>query len=87
MISQKRYLVTGGAGFVGSHVVLALLDRGHEVVVFDNLSQGHRGGGAAGSPVDRGRSRRRQARRMTCWRMDRGTGCCILPRCRWSAKA
>ena len=39
---SKRYLVTGGAGFVGSHVVLALLDRGHEVVVFDNLSLGHR---------------------------------------------
>jgi UDP-glucose 4-epimerase len=39
---KKRYLVTGGAGFVGSHVVLALLDRGHDVVVFDNISQGHR---------------------------------------------
>jgi UDP-glucose 4-epimerase len=39
---KKRYLVTGGAGFVGSHVVLALLDLGHEVVVFDDLSQGHR---------------------------------------------
>jgi UDP-glucose 4-epimerase len=37
-----RYLVTGGAGFVGSHVVLALLDRGEQVVVLDNLSQGHR---------------------------------------------
>jgi UDP-glucose 4-epimerase len=41
-IMSQRYLVTGGAGFVGSHVVLALLDRGHEVVVLDNLSQGHR---------------------------------------------
>ncbi|HET6182108.1 MAG TPA: UDP-glucose 4-epimerase GalE [Acetobacteraceae bacterium] len=37
-----RLLVTGGAGFVGSHVVLALFERGHEVVVFDNLRQGHR---------------------------------------------
>ncbi|MCE2574197.1 UDP-glucose 4-epimerase GalE [Komagataeibacter sp. FNDCR2] len=37
-----HYLVTGGAGFVGSHVVLALRDAGHSVVVFDNLSTGHR---------------------------------------------
>ena len=38
-----RVLVTGGAGFVGSHTVLALADRGDEVVVLDNLRQGHRG--------------------------------------------
>jgi UDP-glucose 4-epimerase len=35
-------LVTGGAGYVGSHCVKELLRRGHAVVVFDNLSQGHR---------------------------------------------
>ena len=37
-----RYLVTGGAGFVGSHVVLELFERGDELVVLDNLRQGHR---------------------------------------------
>ena len=33
-------LVTGGAGFIGSHMVLALLDADEEVVVLDNLSTG-----------------------------------------------
>jgi UDP-glucose 4-epimerase len=39
---MSRYLVSGGAGYVGSHVVLALLDAGHDVVVVDDLSTGHR---------------------------------------------
>lgn len=35
-----RYLVTGGAGFIGSHIVDELVRRGHEVVVLDDLSAG-----------------------------------------------
>ena len=35
-------LTTGGAGYIGSHMVLALLARRERVVVLDNLSSGHR---------------------------------------------
>ena len=35
-------LVTGGAGYIGSVVTTELLKCGHDVVVFDNLSRGHR---------------------------------------------
>ncbi len=35
-----RILVTGGAGFIGSHIVDALVDRGHRVTVLDDLSSG-----------------------------------------------
>jgi UDP-glucose 4-epimerase len=37
-----RILVTGGAGFIGSHVVDRFIEAGHEVAVFDNLSSGRR---------------------------------------------
>jgi UDP-glucose 4-epimerase len=37
-----KYLVTGGAGFIGSHLCDALLERGDSVVVLDNLSTGNR---------------------------------------------
>ncbi len=35
-------LVTGGAGYIGSHCALSLIEQGYEVVVFDNLSTGHK---------------------------------------------
>jgi UDP-glucose 4-epimerase len=41
-IRTLRAIVTGGAGFIGSHVVDALLARGDEVLVLDNLSSGKR---------------------------------------------
>lgn len=37
-----KVLVCGGAGYIGSHTVYELIDRGHEVVVFDSLVKGHR---------------------------------------------
>ncbi len=39
---MKRVFVTGGAGYIGSVCVEELLNKGHEVTVFDNLSEGHR---------------------------------------------
>src|SRR5262245_17549834 len=37
---RMRYLVTGGAGFIGSHIVEELVRRGHNVIVLDDLSSG-----------------------------------------------
>ncbi|MGF1539687.1 MAG: UDP-glucose 4-epimerase GalE [Pleurocapsa sp.] len=43
MLSNKQtILVTGGAGYIGSHASLALKQAGYEVIVLDNLSYGHR---------------------------------------------
>lgn len=35
--NQKRILITGGAGFVGSHIAIELINQGHQVIVLDNL--------------------------------------------------
>jgi UDP-glucose-4-epimerase GalE len=47
-------LVTGGAGYIGSHVVKALRARGETVVVYDNFAQGHRPAAARASVVVEG---------------------------------
>ena len=42
-VLHMRALVTGGAGFIGSHLIDRLIGRGDEVVVLDNLSSGNLG--------------------------------------------
>ena len=44
-------LITGGAGYIGSHMVLELVDAGEDVVVLDNLSTGHRWAVAEKAPL------------------------------------
>src|SRR6202021_2019758 len=41
-VSKRSILITGGAGYIGSHVVRQLLERGDRVVVLDNLGKGFR---------------------------------------------
>ncbi|MGW7051821.1 UDP-glucose 4-epimerase GalE [Streptomyces sp. NPDC054887] len=54
-MSQHKYLVTGGAGYVGSVVAAHLLEAGHEVTVLDDLSTGFREGVPAGAAFVEGR--------------------------------
>ena len=60
-----RVLVTGGAGFIGSHVVEGALAEGHEVAVLDDLSSGKRSNLPAGVPLFQVDLRNRSAVRET----------------------
>jgi UDP-glucose 4-epimerase len=48
----RTFLIVGGAGYIGSHMVKALLDKGHGVITLDDLSTGHREAVAGGTFVE-----------------------------------
>ena len=54
MSERMTVLVTGGAGYIGSHMVLALLDAGHTPVIIDDFSTGHEKLVPSGVPLFRG---------------------------------
>ncbi|MFS2319284.1 UDP-glucose 4-epimerase GalE [Maricaulis sp. D1M11] len=68
---MKRVLVTGGAGYVGSHACLKLAEAGYMPITYDNLSTGHREFVRFG-PFEEGdvRDRQRLAEVMNCYRPE-----------------
>ena len=51
-MGSTSFLVVGGGGYVGSHMVKTLAAHGHDITVFDNLSRGHRDAVLAGNFVE-----------------------------------
>lgn len=68
----ERVLVTGGAGYVGSVCASRLVDLGHPVLVYDNLSQGHAEAVPGGAAFEKGdlADRARLSRAITTFRPD-----------------
>ena len=71
-----RAIVTGGAGFIGSHVAEALLSRDDEVHVLDNLATGNRANVPAGAELHEGYIREAA---LAPPRAPRSLGCARLP--------
>ena len=89
-LSVARVVVTGGAGYIGSHAVRALVDAGHAVAVVDDLSAGHAEAVPRGVTLTRCRDprrRRRAARARRASRRRRDAFCGVAGRRRIGAQA
>jgi len=75
-----RYLVTGGAGFIGSHLTEALLSTGHQVVVFDDFSAGFKTNIPVGAEVIEGDIRKYDEINRACVGVDGVFHLAALPR-------
>ena len=64
-------LVTGGAGYIGSHCCVELLDAGYQVVVLDNLCNSSRG---VADPSGGDHRKALRSKTSTCWMRRRPTG-------------
>ncbi len=74
-----RLVVTGGAGYIGATTVRALLAAGHDVLVYDNLSKGHRSAVAARGAFHARRHLRPPGRLRLACRSSGRKRCCISP--------
>ena len=81
-----KVLVTGGAGYIGSHVVQLLTERDYEVVVFDNLIKGNRGAVHPDATLIVGDLHDRSAL-ADLFQAISSTASCTSPRRSWSARA
>ena len=83
-LMSMRILVTGGAGYIGSHTAKLLAASGHAPIVFDDFSAGPRLGGEVG-PARARQPRRTRAACARCSPRTRWTPWCTSPPARWWA--
>ena len=80
--ATMRILITGGAGFIGSHLADRLLADGHEVIAIDNLATGHTRNIEHLAGNERFHFIQHDVTELHLHRGQRSTSCCTSRRCR-----
>src|SRR3989344_5863737 len=79
-LNKKKYLVTGGAGFIGSQLARALIADGHQVRIVDNLSTGYQANLPPEADFIRADICQLEAIKPACQNIDGVFHCAALPR-------